>query len=458
MSKIYIKTFLVALLLSATFPAWSQNINLIAGNGFGAPSLGGYSGDGGAATSAELFWPFTVALDTSGNLYIADYANCRIRKVNTSGIIKTFAGTGSPGFSVDGSAATNAQLNNPAGVTVDAAGNVYIGDTFNDRIRKVTTSGIISTIAGNGIQGYSGDGGRAGLAEFYDPHCIAIDTSKNIYITDTYNNCVRKINTLGIISTYAGNGVGGYFGDGGPATAAEFIQPWGLALDPLQNVYISDRDNNLVRVVNTSGIINTFAGNGYGAPYNGGYTGDGGNALSAELWNPTGISFDAAGNFYIADVVNNVIRMINTSGIISTIAGDGYADYYGDGGPATAAELYYPTGVLLDRSGNIYIADATNDRIRIIKSITTGINSSLTTVNEINVYPNPNKGSFIITDVSPGQIAEIYNYEGQKICNEISDKTIIKFDISNFANGIYMIRVLNKYGSVIATKKVLKTE
>ena len=218
---------------------------------------------------------------------------------STTGIITTIAGNGIAGYSGDGGLATNAELNNPYGVAVDSNGNIYIADTNNNRIRKVnSTTGIITTIAGNGTAGYSGDGGLATNAELYYPYGVAVDSNGNIYIADTYNNRIRKVNsTTGIITTIAGNGTAGYSGDGGPATNAQLNYPYGVAVDSSGNIYIADTDNNRIRKVNsTTGIITTIAGNG-----NPGYSGDGGPATNAELYDPSGVAVDSNGNIYIAD-------------------------------------------------------------------------------------------------------------------------------------------------------------
>jgi trimeric autotransporter adhesin len=328
----------------------------------------GYSGDGGIATSAELKYPHGVAIDASGNIYIADTNHSRIRMVTKStGIISTVAGTGSSGYSGDGGLATSAKLNYPYGVAIDASGNIYIADTYNHRIRMVMLSaGIISTVAGTGSYGYSGDGGLATSAKLYYPYFVAIDASGNIYIADTNNNRVRMVTlSTGIISTVAGNGSSGYSGDGGLATSANLYSLRGVAFDASGNIYIADTYNLRMRMVTKStGIISTVAGTGsYG------YSGDGGIATSAKLTHPQGFAIDASGNIYIADADNHRIRMVTKStGIISTVAGTGSSGYSGDGGIATSAGLYYPRGVAIDASGNIYIADYSNHRIRMFSS------------------------------------------------------------------------------------------
>jgi RHS repeat-associated protein len=333
-------------------------IETVAGNG--TPD---YSGDGGPAIEAQLF-SSDVTVDASGNLYIADSGNHRIRKVDTSGIITTVAGNGTSGYSGDGGPATQAQLNYPWGVAVDASGNLYIIDSGNYRIRKVDTSGIITTVAGNGTGGYSGDGGPAIEAQLYGLRGIAVDASGNLYIADYNTQRVRKVDPSGIIETVAGNGTAGYSGDGGPATEAQLYRPWGLAVDASGNLYIGDRDNNRVRMVDLSGTITTLAGIGPSGLNNGGYSGDGGLAAEAELNGPNRLAVDASGNLYITDGYNKRIRKVDPSGIITTLAGNGTAGYSDDGEPATQAQLNYPVGVAVDPSGNVLIADNVNRRIR----------------------------------------------------------------------------------------------
>lgn len=339
----------------------SDVINTVAGNG-----TAGYGGDNGTALNAELQYPSCVAVDSKWNIYIADYYNSRIRKIVAStGVITTVAGNGTAGYSGDGGAATSAELNYPSCLAVDGSGNIYIADTSNNRVRMVAAStGIITTVAGNGTYGYGGDGGAATNAYLALPAGVTADTCGNIYIADTGNNRIRKVPlSSGTISTVAGNGTAGFSGDGGSATGAKINYPNGIAVDSSCNFYFADTSNERVRKVTiSSGIITTVAGNGTV-----GFSGDGGAATSAELGYPYGVAIDSHGNIYIGDSNNNRIREVTAStGIISTVAGNGVQGYSGDGGAATSGEMNGPQGVAVDSSGNIYIADEGNSRIRAV--------------------------------------------------------------------------------------------
>jgi uncharacterized protein (TIGR03437 family) len=352
-----------ALLLVYSAAGQSQStftISTAAGNG-----ATGYSGDGGFAINAELNDPNGVAVDAAGNLYIAEYLNERVRKVATNGSITTVAGTGVAGFSGDGGPATLAALNGPFRVALDKAGDLYISDYSNYRVRKVALDGMITTVAGNGSANSSGDGGPATSAAIDSPGDLALDAAGNLFITsgafvgDGSANVIRKVTPGGIITTIAGNGTAGYSGDGGLATSAALNSPEGLAVDSAGNLFIADQGNQRVRKV-SNGIITTVAGNGLA-----GYAGDGGPATGAELSGPAGMSLDAAGNLYIADRDNNRVRVLLTNGTISTVAGNGSAAWTGDGGPAVSAALDSPRSVAVSARA-VYVADARNERVRLL--------------------------------------------------------------------------------------------
>lgn len=318
------------------------------------------------ATAASLAAPAQIAYDTAGNLYIADLNDNVIRKVDLAGIITTVAGTGEQGFSGDGGPATGAQLDSPAGVAVDASGNIYIADTHNHRIRKVS-GGTITTIAGTGTAGFSGDSGPAASALLSNPTALAVDSSGNLYVADTDNHRIRKLTitpTTVTITTVAGNGEQGFSGDGSAATAAAIDSPNGVAVDAAGAIYIGDTHNQRVRMVNISGIISTLAGNG-----NKTFGGDNGSGTSASLARPRGLSVDAQGNIYVADSDNNRIRLIantNTGSSIKTVAGNGSQGFAGDGGPAVNAILDTPRAPAALSDGAFALSDTNNQLVRLV--------------------------------------------------------------------------------------------
>ena len=305
-------------------------ISTVAGNG-----NYGYSGDGGAAISAELFYAESVSADAIGNLYIADSLNNRIRKVGTNGIITTMAGNGTNGYSGDGGAATNASLSDPSGLALDASGNLFIADSGNQLIRKVDTNGIMSTVLGIPCAG------------------LTLDRLGNLFMANGSQILKLGAGTNGTITTVAGNGTYGSFGDGIAATNASLDAPSGVTLDAFGNLFIADSGNNIIRKVGANGIISTIAGDGLYS-----YLGDGGRAIYAALFNPTGVVLDNSGNLFIADTGNNRIRKVDTNGIITLVAGNGSSfSSNGDGGMATNATILEPSGVALDAYGNLFISE-----------------------------------------------------------------------------------------------------
>jgi len=447
-------TLTACLLLAASLSLKAQIISTVAGNG-----TAGYSGSGTPATSAELYTPDCVAFDKAGNFYISDEQNDVVREVSIStGDITTVAGTpGSSSYTGNGGQATNATLYWPNGLAVDDSGNIYIGDTRNFVIRKVNgVTGIINTIGGNGTSGFSGDGGPATAAEISQIRYLALDDSGNIYFADANNNRIREIRkSTGIITTYAGNGTAAFSGDGGPATAAEINAPYGVTLDKAGNMYIADQDNNRIRMINVSThIITTVAGNGTA-----GYSGDGGAATAAEVYNPTDVSIGPGGNLLIADTYNQVVRKVTIStGDISTIAGNGTAGYSGDGGAATAAEMHYPNGITLDAKGNLYIPDWANNVIRMVTNADPqGINE-VSDNSSVRVYPNPSNGIFILQADSQWLLAssrlEVYNVLGEKVYSNTFSTLHSQFsiDLSGQPAGIYILKVLAEDGQSIIQK------
>ena len=357
MKKLLFSSLLITFLAVFSQGAYAQLINTIAGTGTAA-----YSGDGGQAVLADLNSPIGITVDGSGNVYVADAGNNSIRYINAStGVITTIAGTGVAGYSGDGGQATAAELNTPAGVAVDASGNVYICDQLNERVRKITVAtGVITTVAGNGTAGYVTDGVAATATEINRPYCVAFDASGNFYIADRSNDRVRKVNiTTGIISTYAGSGTVGFTGDGGAATAANLNRPEFFLFDASGNLYIADNGNNRIReVVASTGVINTIAGTGGTT-----YAGDGSAPLSTGFNNIVGMAFDGSGNLCFCDGGNNAIRKI-ASGAVTTVAGTGAAGYNGECLAPTASKLNIPQGLSVGASGILYISDGSNNRIR----------------------------------------------------------------------------------------------
>jgi uncharacterized protein (TIGR03437 family) len=363
------------------------SISTFAGNGTFS-----YSGDGGPAVQAQLNTPQGVAVDAAGNWYIADTLNNAVRKVSLNGTISNYAGNGAAGSSGDGSAATSAQLNAPQGLAVDAAGNLFIADTMNAKVRKVSASGTITTVVGSGTPGFGGDGGAAASAQLNLPVGVAVDSSGNLYIADFGNSRVRKVSTNNTIATVAGNGSAGYSGDGGPAAKAQLNGPQAVAVDAAGNLYIADTGNNAIREVTAAGLISTVAGNGIA-----GYSGDGGPATSAQVGNPVGVAVDGVGNIFTVDASNRV-RQVYPNGSIATIAGNGSRGYTGDGGPATQAQLNAPSAIALGKNGNLYVADMANNAVRLLQYAGNGLTIGAVT----------NAASSVNGPVAPGEVVVLY--------------------------------------------------
>ncbi len=341
----------------------SGNLTTLAGDGRAL-----FAGDGGLATKASLYNPGGVAVDSAGNVYISDTNNSVIRRVNGQGIITTVAGTaGVFDFRGDGGAALNARFDGLFGLTVDSGGNIYVTDTDNNRLREVqyngNVTGIVSTLAGNGTFRFFPDGTQAANAFLFEPHGVSTDGNGNVYIADTSASSIRKISSNGAISTIAGNGSRAFSGDNGPASLATLDDPANVISDSLGNLYIADSDNDLIRKIGTDGTITTIAGDATnpGVP---GYAGDNGPATKATLSTPLDVIQDSAGNLYISDYGNNRIRKIAANGIITTVVGNGQPKFAGDNGPALQASLNGPRGLAFDPSGNLYIVDYGNSRIR----------------------------------------------------------------------------------------------
>ena len=353
--------------LLAAALASGQTITNFAGNG--SP---GYQGDNGPATQAEVDNVVGLAADAAGNIYLADQNYSVVRKVDTNGVVTTFAGVGAPGFTGDQGPATQAKLRGPTGVCVGPSGDVYVNDLGNHRVRRIAAgTGIITTVAGSGSATPSGDGGPAISSGLQLPTGCAVDQSGNLFIVDrgANANVVRKVDTNGMISNYAGvYGGTGFSGDGGPATQATMFNLTAITIDASGNLYLTDQGDQRIRRVDTNGIITTVAGNGIA-----GFAGDNDTATSASLNFPGETAIDSAGNLFIADTVNQVIREVTPAGIISTVAGNaGGAGSTGDGGPPRGAHFNNPFPLTLDPLGNLYLGDTGNHRVRKIVSLASG--------------------------------------------------------------------------------------
>jgi uncharacterized protein (TIGR03437 family) len=403
-------------------PALSQGtIATIAGNG--SPT---FSGDGGPAATAGLNHPRGLAVDSSGNMYISDVDNLRIRRISPGGIISTVAGNGIAGYSGDGGLAVNASLSSLTGLALDFAGNLYIADAGNRRVRKVTPGGIISTVAGTGVQGFSGDGGPATNAQLNAPASVTF-SGGNLYIADSSNQRIRKVSSDGTITTIAGNGSKGFSGDGGPGASASLASPLGMAMDGLGNLYVADGDNNRIRRISPGGVITTVAGDGTGR-----FAGDQGPAASASLNIPEDVAIDLAGNLLIADAGNNRVRKVDSSGLISTVAGTGVDGFSGDGGPATQAALSFPWGLTTDATtGSVYIADRVNNRVRMVSESLTGL-PSLANNSTVNA------ASLAQTGIAPGTIVSISgaNFAGSNLNASSMPLPTVLGDTSVTFNGV----------------------
>ena len=380
----------IVFLLSTAALAQSSGPFIATAVGLG---IRGFDGDGGSATAARLAFPAGIAFDKVGNLYVADSLNNRIRRVTPQGTITTVAGSATSGFGGDGGPATSARLAQPQAVAIDAAGNLFIADTQNNRIRRVSITGTITTVVGSGVcsvtgprGGYSGDGGPSSAAQISCPTGVAIDSSGNLFIADSQNNRIRKINSAGIITTVAGSGdlnptVG--LGDGGPAVAARLRIPLGVTADRAGNLFIADSQNNRIRRVAVDGTINTIAG------------GDAGG--SASISYPRGVAVDELGNLYVAEDQSNYVRKVEPNGRVSILAGRGTSNFSGDGGVAISGELAQPFAVAVDLDGRVYIADYSNHRVRVVSYA-----SSISTTGIVNAASGIGGG------VAPGEFLAIY--------------------------------------------------
>lgn len=449
MKKLFQLSFWVFLMIVVCMRSFAQTgyITTIAGNG-----VTQYIGDGWPATNYSLAMPSGICIDKDGNVFNTDFISQRVRRTNSYDSIFTYAGIGSMGYSGNNGPATMAALHNPYGIALDTSGNLYISEQYNDVIRKIDkVTGIITTICGSGSGGFSGDNGPATAAHLESPSGICIDRAGNIYIADKGNSRIRKVDiNTGIITTVAGSAISGYSGDNGPATIAKLAYPTGVCVDSIGNIYIADNGNNCIRKVTADGTISTFAGNGLP-----GYTGDGGQATNAALTHPSHIHISGRGNLYIADYGNNVVRIIGSGGVIETIAGSGGFGYTGDNGPATAARFVNPMAVCTDANENIYIADFGNSAIRRVQAAPVGIINPATAA--LQLYPNPTEGliSIPVRDITfPASIA-VCNITGVVVVSkEVHSPGNTQLDLACLPAGTYFVQLLS--GNAIRMAKVVR--
>jgi trimeric autotransporter adhesin len=441
-------TLFLLTLASAASASAQGIISSIAGNG-----ITQYIGDGWPGTSYSLAGPGGICADKSGDIFEVDFAAPRVRRVNKQDTLFTYAGTGITGYTGDGGPAAIATFNEPIGISIDTSGNLYILEQYNNTVRKINRiSGTISTVCGNGGGGFSGDGGPATDAHMEQPAGLYVDIAGNIYIADKGNNRIRKVEAAtGNISTIAGTGTLGFTGDGGPATNAQIGSPRGVCADLDGNVFIADYANNRIRKVDAiTGFISTIAGTGAAS-----FSGDNGPAISAELAQPNSVySSRATGILYISDYGNNRIRSVTTDGIIHTVAGSGMYGYAGDGGPAINATFLGPTGVCVDDSENIYIADFGNS---VIRKVSHGVNAVSNTISDhsISLFPNPTSGIFTIsTDLALHQSEiTVINTLGQQVYTARIARQQNTIDISGAPPGMYFVQI--QTGDLVLTGKIL---
>ena len=429
------------------FSLQGQVITTFAGNG-----IDGNIGDGGPAISAEFDSPSGVAVDKWGNIYVADWGSALIHKIDTNGIITRFAGiAGFTGYSGDGGPATAVvlALGDPTtGIAVDTAGNVFFSDVSDSpRIRKISTSGIITTVAGHGLLGYSGDGGPATAAKFLDPTGICFDKMGNMYIADAESNNIRKINTSGIISTIAGTTIG-FSGDGGPATSAQLNTPQGIAVDSLGNIFIADFYNNRIREIDTLGIISTIAG--------GATAGDahcmGCIATSIRLAGVIGVAISKDGSLYFSDAGDEQIQRVTKAGICYNMVGNGTMGFTGDGGPALSAELHYPNMICFDNRGDLLIADKGNLRYRKVNFGTVSTPLQHLVSPHLSVYPNPvvhdQFTCSIFTDTNEQATVQVTDVLGQVVYTSVCTTNVPTVIHLHVAAGLYFITAFTTNGKM----------
>jgi serine/threonine-protein kinase len=439
------KLFTVFILLIAYHGYSQQNYvpNVTVSTFAGSTTSGSTDGQG---TAAKFYAPQGIAIDASGNVYVADDGNNEIRKITPGGLVSTFAGSTIKG-SADGQG-TAASFNQPKGIAVDASGNVYVADALNNEIRKITPGGLVSTFAGSTTSGKAD--GQGTTASFNQPNGVAVDASGNVYVADTYNQEIRKITPGGLVSTIAGSGPLSIGHTNGQGVAATFDFPTGISVDASGNVYVVDETNNEIRIITPGGSVSTFAGSTtYGATD--------GQGTAASFWYPTGITVDVSGNLYVADYANNLIRKITSGGLVSTLAG--YSTTAGNAnGQGSSASFNLPFGVAVDASGIVYVTDEENNEIRkiTIGSTTTPTLNDITT-SSISVFPNPAKDALNITlsDVVNGTLS-ISDIQGSLVLTQLVSGKQVQLSTVSLQNGIYVLNVVSDNASYVTRVVIAK--
>ncbi len=393
---------MVGLLCSITAYAAQGDIITIAGTNLANTT----TTEGQLANITQIGSPEGIALDAQGNIYFADFTNNQIKKVDRqTGILSIVAGTGTAGYSGDGGVATLALLNKPTGIAFSNTGELYVSDYYNNVVRKINLgSGIITSVVGTGTPGFSGDGGVASSAQLYRPLGLTFDTYSNLYIADYWNNKVRKVDSAGIITTIAGT-TAGFAGDNYSAVSSKLYFPTDVATDTQNNVYIADSYNNRIRKVDSAGIITTIAGNG---SYT--FSGDGGQATLASLKRPYGVVVAGNGDIFISDSYNDRVRKVNASGVISTVAGTGLLSPIGDGGAANLAGIGFPGFLALDAYSNVYVSDAQNKRIRMFGNVLNASKPLTITLPVVDTYGAANYVQGLHFSNAVGSIETSLNY------------------------------------------------
>ena len=425
-------TSLVIMLLTLTSVAQGI-ITTIAG--------GGWGGDGGLATDAWLDMVNDVLVDTNGNVYIAE--ETAIRKIDAqTQMISLYAGSYQGGIGCDGCPATSAKLNHANAIAFDKQGNLYIADWGTGRIRKVdAVTGIMTTYAGNSTIGYSGDGGPATSAQLRKPMDIAFDANDNLYIADEFYHIRRVDRQTGIITTIAGDGTLGSWNNGDLAVSSRIGAGRGICVDFFGNIYFTDPNSRRIGKIDTQGILSVYCGTGTA-----GLAGDGGPAVNAQTYASVRLRMDSQNNMYFGDGGGVVRRIDYSTGVISRVAGNGTGGYSGDGGPALQAQFYGVRSVVVDRNNDAYIVDGLNYRVRKIFGVVGVVPSP--EMLSFEIYPNPSNGLFTVQSSDEIDLLQVRNLTGQIVYESNPLTPSARVDLSNHPAGVYMVTVVNGPGMI----------